>query len=103
VRSDAIVARITDSNRCDAEGLTVIGHAPVLGMCRKLIEAGFDSTRPLKAYRGETLCLTVSSIGWGAGQTVEDNVCGTPSLRRWRKGQAAMVAAPHVSSEPTSV
>ena len=50
-----IVAQITGSNRCDAEGLTVTGQAPVLGMCRKLLEAGFDPTRPLKAYRGDML------------------------------------------------
>jgi hypothetical protein len=77
-----IVAQITGSNRCDAEGLTVTGQAPVLGMCRKLLEAGFDPTRPLKAYRGDMLCLTVSPIGWGAGYTVDDS--RSPRLVRWK-------------------
>ena len=79
----AIVAQITGSNRCDAEGLTVTGHAPVLAMCRRLIEAGYDPARPLHAYRGDTLCLKVRSIGEGAKLTVrEDNREGL-RLARW--------------------
>ena len=35
------------------------------------------------AYRGDTLALTVTSIGWGARHTVKDNSCGTPSLARF--------------------
>jgi hypothetical protein len=82
VQSSAIVAQITGSKRCDAEGLTVTGHAPVLAMCRKLLESGFAPTRPLKAYRGETLCLTVGSIGWGAKHTVDES--RTPRLVGWK-------------------
>jgi hypothetical protein len=78
VHPPAIVAQITGSNRCDTEGLTATGHAPVLGMCRKLLEAGSDPARPLEAYRGEVLCLTVSSIV----HTIDEN----RSLRlvRWK-------------------
>jgi hypothetical protein len=64
--SAPIRAEIIKSNRCDAEGYTVKASAPVLAMCRKLIEAGYDPTRPLHAYRGSTLCLKVRSIGEGA-------------------------------------
>ena len=63
----AIIAQITGSDRCEAEGFSVCGNAaPVLAMCRKLVEAGFDPTRPLHAYRGDVLCLRVRSIGEGA-------------------------------------
>jgi hypothetical protein len=96
----AIVAQLTGSNRCDAEGLTVAGNAPVLGMCRKLLEAGFDPATPLKAYRGETLCLTVSSIGWGAKYTVDDS--RSPRLVRWkpfsRGGGSSRIAPDEVAA-----
>ena len=79
----AIVAQITGSNRCDAEGLTVTGHAPVLAVCRKLIEAGYNPDRSLHAYRGDVLCLKVRSIGEGAKLTVrEDNRKGL-RLVKW--------------------
>jgi hypothetical protein len=33
------------------------GHAPVLGLCRALLAAGYDPRRPLHAYRGDTVAL----------------------------------------------
>jgi hypothetical protein len=35
-----IRAEIIESDRCDAAGITVRANAPVLAMCRKLVEAG---------------------------------------------------------------
>jgi hypothetical protein len=64
--TEPIRAEISESNQCDAQGHTVKTSAPVLAMCRKLVEAGFDPATPLHAYRGGTLCLKVSSICWGA-------------------------------------
>jgi hypothetical protein len=61
-----IRAEIIKSNRCDAEGYSVKTSAPVLAMCRKLVEAGYDPATPLHACRGDTLCLKVRSIGEGA-------------------------------------
>jgi hypothetical protein len=51
---------------CDAEGLTVRAFAPVLAMCRKLVDAGHDPATPLHAYRGDSLAMSVTSIGWDA-------------------------------------
>lgn len=62
----AIRAEIIGSDRCVAEGLSVRNSAPVLAMCCKLVEVGFDPARPLEAWRGPVLCLTVRSIGEGA-------------------------------------
>jgi hypothetical protein len=61
-----IRAEISKSNRCGAEGYTVTAYSPVLAMCRKLVEAGFDPATPLHACRGDTLCLKVHSISEGA-------------------------------------
>jgi hypothetical protein len=36
---------------CGAEGFTVRAYAPVLAMCRKLIEAGYDPATPLHAMQ----------------------------------------------------
>jgi hypothetical protein len=91
-----IRAEIIDSDRCEAEGHTVRAAAPVLAMCRKLVDAGYDQGRPLHAYRGDMLSLKVRSIGEGALLTVEDNRFGTPTLRRWRKRPLGDGAAPPV-------
>jgi hypothetical protein len=91
----AIAAELITSDRCTAIGITARAHAPVLALCRRLIEAGIDSERPLHAYRGDTLALVVRSIAEGAALTVEDNRLGTPRFRRWRaRGDGA---ASHVA------
>lgn len=66
MNGDALFARLIRSDQAEAEGYRVRSTSPVLALCRKLIEAGFDPDRPLRAYRGDTLCLTVRSIGEGA-------------------------------------
>jgi hypothetical protein len=70
-----INAYITGASTCTAEGITATGSAPLLALCRKLIEAGHDPNRPLHAYRGDALALKVRSIGevarlWIAGDGV---------------------------------
>jgi hypothetical protein len=85
-----IRAEIDKSDRCYAEGHSVRAFAPVLAMCRKLVDAGFNPATPLHAYRGDTLCLTVSSIGWGAKHTLRDGSNGAPRLARWQDRQETM-------------
>jgi hypothetical protein len=48
-----------DGRQCSALGITATGNAPVLTLCRRLIEAGHNPILPLEAYRGTTLCLRV--------------------------------------------
>jgi hypothetical protein len=59
-------ATLVGSNLCSALGTTALGSAPVLALCCKLIEAGHDPASQLKVWRGDTLALTVHSIGEGA-------------------------------------
>lgn len=92
----AIRATMIDADRCEAEGHSVKAAAPVLALCRKLIEAGYDPATPLHAYRGDVLALRVRSIGEGAKLTVTDSRCGTPVLRPWRDQQAGIVPSPPV-------
>jgi hypothetical protein len=79
-----IRATLIGSDHCEVDGIVARGHAPVLGLCRALLEAGYDPRCPLHAYRGDIVALNVGSIGEGAAYTVEDNRHGTPSFRRWR-------------------
>ncbi len=60
------LADIIGSDQCQAEGFTARGSSPVLAICRKLIEAGFDPDLPIRADRGDVLCLTIRSIGEAA-------------------------------------
>ena len=69
----SIRAEIVGQTQATACGVTVSGrNAPVLALCRALIEAGHDPDSPLEAYRGDTLCLRVRSIGEGAKLTVSE-------------------------------
>ena len=79
-----IRAALIGSNRCEAEGLSARGYAPVLQLCRELVAAGFNPACSLEAWRGQTSCLRIRSIGEAARLTVEDDGNGTPRLRRWR-------------------
>jgi len=73
-------AELFGSNRCTAEGLVACTPSPVLAMCRMLLAAGIDGRRRLDAYRGATLCLTVSSIAYGASLVVD----GASRFARWK-------------------
>jgi hypothetical protein len=74
-----IRAEVSGSETCTALAITVRGHAPILLLRRRLIEAGHDPTRPLHTNRDETLCLTISSIS--AGACLEVNAKGTGFIR----------------------
>jgi hypothetical protein len=80
--TEPIRAEISGGDRCKAEGHTVKAAAPVLALCRRLIEAGYDPATPLHAYRGDVLCLKVRSIGYGAKWAVDES--RTPRLVRWK-------------------
>ena len=85
-RPAAIRAELIGSNACTALGLTVHGYAPVLASCRQLIDTGIDPATELHASRGDTLCLSVRSIGEAAA--LEMNGAGT-GFRPAREPDAA--------------
>jgi hypothetical protein len=66
LNTQAIRAELAGSDRCSAADIAVRAPLPILKMCRRLIEAGHDRRRNLVCYRGDTLALTISSIGHGA-------------------------------------
>jgi hypothetical protein len=70
---DAITAQLSGDDTCAAEGYTVRANAPVLSLCRRLIKAGIDPARPLHAFRGDVLALTVTAIGHAAGLEVNSH------------------------------
>jgi hypothetical protein len=85
--TQALRAIIIGSNQAEASGITARGHAPVLGLCRALLEAGYDPGTPFKAYRGSTLCLRVRSLGEGARLTVKETTRdGKPRFVTYRPG-----------------
>jgi hypothetical protein len=62
--ADTIRADLIGQNQASACGVVVSGrNAPVLALCRALLDAGHDPATPLDAYRGATLCLRVRSEG----------------------------------------
>jgi hypothetical protein len=79
-----IRAQLIGSDTASAGGITVRAYAPVLELCRRLLAAGNDPATALQAYRGATLALTVSSIGWGAKYTIQETSKAGPYLVRWK-------------------
>jgi hypothetical protein len=86
-----IRAELSGSSICTASSIAAIDYAPVLAMCRRLLEAGHDPATCLEAYRGETLALRVRSIGEGA------------TLEIGRRGFRAKTAGEGVLEAPTAV
>jgi hypothetical protein len=76
-----IHAELIGSDTAIALGITVSAYAPVLELCRRLIEAGVDPATRLDAYRGQTLCLRVRSVGEAAGLEVNTKGTGFACLR----------------------
>jgi hypothetical protein len=68
-----IIAELAGSRTATAAGVTATGNAPVLALCRRLLEAGHDPASALEAYRGKIPCLRVRSIGEAAKLTVREN------------------------------
>jgi hypothetical protein len=93
-------AELVGSNECRAEGLTARGHAPTLMLCRLLIEAGIAPELPLIAYRGDTICLTIGSIGEAA--RLEVNSKGTGFIKYRPAVRTAPSIAPHEAAEGRS-
>ena len=83
-RLAALCADLVGSDICTAPGIIVRSYAPVLTLCRRLIEAGIDPDRPLRVCRSGTLALVVRSLAEGARLTVEDNRLRHPRFVRWR-------------------
>jgi hypothetical protein len=67
---------------CTALGIIAKSGSPVLSLCRKLVEAGHNPAMPLEAYRGETLCLRVRSIGEAATLRMDTDNTGRPVFKR---------------------
>jgi hypothetical protein len=93
-----IRADLIGSDICAATGITATANAPVLALCRKLIEAGHDPATRLGAYRGATLALTVRSIGEVA--QLDINSKGTGFVRRV---EDVRTAPPARKSDPAVV
>lgn len=95
----AVVAEITGSDTCAALGVSAVSATPILVLCRKLIEAGYDPATPLEAWRGDVLCLTVRSIGEAAALEINSHGSGFVRLRRRRAAPPAAPVAEAASPE----
>jgi hypothetical protein len=88
VSGKAMRAELAGSDSCSALGITISSSSPVLALCRKLVQAGFDPTMPMECYRGDTLALRIRSIGEAAA--LEINAKGTS----FTAGRAVRTASP---------
>jgi hypothetical protein len=76
----AIRAELLADDSCSALGMTVRGPAPVLALCRLLVEAGHDPATPLEAWRGDVPCLRIRSIGAAAALRIGTHGVGFETL-----------------------
>jgi hypothetical protein len=85
----ALRVDLAGDERCTAGAVSVTAHTPLLALCRTLLANGFDPTTRLEAYRGDTLCLLISSIKAAAALTVAET--GTRFVA-WRPFPASAVS-----------
>ena len=81
-----IKAKLTGSDTVCAEAISVTSASPVLALCRKLIAYGFDPAIPIHVFRGDTLALTVRSIGEGARLEIRGDGVGFRRLPKLGAG-----------------
>ena len=88
-----IRATLIGHNTCSALGIAARDYAPVLALCRALVDAGYDPASPLEAYRGGVLALRIRSIGEAANLEVRPSSgSGTPVfIRRMTARPAPLV------------
>src|ERR1041384_2537946 len=67
---------------CTSFGITAKSGSPVLALCLKLVDAGYDPSASLEAYRGDSLALRVKSIGQAAQLKVDVAPSGGPFFKR---------------------
>jgi hypothetical protein len=97
-----IRADLIGSSTCTAAGITAHGAAPVLALCRRLLEAGFDPDQPLEAYRGTTLALRIRAIGEAARLTVKTAGNGAPIFAKDATWKGAGASPARKCSPPLS-
>lgn len=94
-RLTTLRAELIGSNQCNALGIVVHGSAPLLALCRQLIDTDIDPTTALHVYRGDMLCLTVGTIGEAAALEINGEGTGfrprrqpdaAPPMRRNGRG-----------------
>lgn len=64
--NNPIRAELKGDDRALACGFVMHTSSPLLALCRTLVDAGHDPSTPLEAYRNDTLCLRIRSIGEAA-------------------------------------
>jgi hypothetical protein len=75
-KHQSIRAVIIARDQCEALGHKVRAAAPLLALCRELIEAGHDPACQLRAYRDGVLALRVRSIGEAAQLSIRGDGVG---------------------------
>jgi len=71
-----IHAVIIAADQCEAVSHKVRASAPVLALCRELVEAGHDPACQLHVYRKGVLALRIRSIGEAARLTIRGDGVG---------------------------
>jgi hypothetical protein len=97
-----IRAEISSDTIATSCEITINSGSPVLSLCRRLVAEGCNPTTPLQAFRGDTLCLTVRSIGEAAGLRV--STAGTGFMTRQEPTSAPYsdFPAPEAVRQPRS-
>jgi len=89
-----IRAQLSSDTIAVSVGIEIKSPSPVLALCRRLLDEGCASSASLQAFRGDTLCLTVRSIG----EAAELEVVGGKFSRPQRRSIARPISATMPSS-----
>jgi hypothetical protein len=95
---DPIIAAITGSDSAVVMSISVRSTSPLLCLCRALLRAGTDPNRPLRAFRGDVLALTIRSLADGARLEVNQHGTGF-TARRERRAAPSIAAATAAHTE----
>jgi hypothetical protein len=91
-----ITAQLVGDDTAIADGITARG---ALDLCRRLLDAGFNSEAELLCYRANVLALRIRSIALGAQFTIRETATDGPRVVRWKAFSRRNVSAPMRQTE----
>lgn len=80
---DPLIITLHGSEIAEFDGTQVKSRGmsgPICPLARKMVSDGHDPARPVKVFRGETLCFSVVSLGWWASKQCRESVWAEPKV-----------------------
>ncbi len=72
--------------RCEGHEVKARGMAgPICSLAREMVDRGYDPNRPVRVYRGDTVCFSTVSLGWWAKKQCRESKELEPKFYKYQE------------------